>query len=970
MGLRFFSLPGGSAKPAASPAEPSGTSDAQARAELQALMAQPAGNERDLLLAAFALTASPALRFDAAQAVQSPKALIELERGFIDRDRRIYKLAKERLQALEAQQDRLAGLAAVLRDYEALAAAEVASLNRFADIERRYESPELQQGAAEPSAEALRQAIEAARSSLRERLAAEAEAQKPWLAHKAEWLALKAGAGELDEPALAAQLAQLRQAQAALNADATVAAALTKPLRTELYALAEAVEHALALKRHAHAQADQLGALVAEVQALVPESTTPRLLDQLQARFKVVDNPPPEQAEAFAQALKKARDAMVQARIAGEGQREALRAEVMQMAEQLAAVLAQAPKEATAPAKPEAAAEAAPAAAPTADTPAEAPADTPEQAATPQAGAPAAEPAVTRAEASAEAKPKAPNPEALAAQIIPMSEVSRLADRLRNKLPQAALHGEVAARVEQLMAEAQRLRQWQRYAANQQREVLLAEAEELAAMVAPPEAPPVATPKPTPTPEPTSTPEAASPAELLPVASSAAEGVVEGAAEPAATEAAAVAEGAGLPGPVADEAAAPAPRAPKPRRAKSLGPRQIEARIVELQARWQAIDKAVGGAPPALWDRFKAATGTAFKPVREHRKELAKAREHSGKEKAAILAELTPQFDAIDLTAAERPGFDWKGLEQLRRHAIDRWREVGVANRSVERELHDQFDALLAKVDEPLKAAREREKARRTALIEAAKALVLPGVDINPRALDDAKRLQQRWTNERLGVSLNRKDEDELWQAFRSACNAVFEARDAGKKEFFAELEANFAKREALIDQMRQLPHAQGDAPLDAKSLDTQIKALISQWSAAGEVPRAKADKQFERWKRVVDTARDAARAQRGAAERDKLGDALAAHAAQVGQVSDAKLNQAKADALTDLEIAAGVDSPPEFKQARMARQVAALAARMKGGGENLPLAERVRRWAAMPGGTVADEPSTQARLKAVLARL
>lgn len=932
MGLRFFSLPRGSSKADnASPdadAANAAQSDAAAQAQLSALMGEPAGSERDLHLAAFALTASPALRFDAAQAVQSPKALIELERGFIDRDRRIYKLAKERLQALEAQQDRLAELAAVLRDYEALAAAEVASLNRFADIDRRYETPALQQGAADESVAALRQAIESARAALRERLSAEAEAQKPWLMHKADWVALKAAADGLDEAGIAARVADLKHAQAALNADAATAAALTKPLRTELYALAESVEHALAIKRHAHVQADSLGALVAEVAALVPEHTTPRLLDQLQARFAVVDNPPPAQAEAFAQALKKARDAMVQARIAGEGQREALRAEVMQMAEQLALVLAQAPAEAAAPPKKEepttpaisALEPVAVAAEPVAPSVVESASEAPvTDAAAPQAAA-----EVTPQVAPAPA-PRAPNPEALAAQIVPMAEVSRLADRLRNKLPQAALSGEVAARVEQLLAEAQRLRQWQRYAANQQREVLLAEAEELAAMVAPvvPDAAPEAAPE-------------------------------------VAPEAALVSEAAPAPAPELTPSAEPAP---KPRRTKTLGPRQIEARLQELQVRWQAIDKAVGGAPPALWDRFKAATGTAFKPVREHRRELAKAREHSGKEKAAIVAEFTPRFDALDFGNAAQPGFDWKAVEQLRRQAIDRWREVGVANRSVERELHDQFDALLAKLDEPLNAAREREKARRLALIEAAKALSVG--EVSPRALDDAKRLQQRWTHDRLGVALNRKEEDELWNAFRSACNAVFEARDAGKKEFFAELEANYAKREALIDQMRQLPH--GDV---AGGLEAGIKALISQWSAAGDVPRAKADKQFDRWKQVVDAARDAVRAQRGAVERDKLADALAAHTAQVGTVTDTKLNQAKADALTDLEIAAGVDSPAEFKQARMARQVAALAARMKGGGENLPLAERVRRWAAMPGGTAADEPNSQARLAAILARL
>jgi Domain of Unknown Function (DUF349) len=211
-----------------------------------------------------------------------------------------------------------------------------------------------------------------------------------------------------------------------------------------------------------------------------------------------------------------------------------------------------------------------------------------------------------------------------------------------------------------------------------------------------------------------------------------------------------------------------------------------------------------------------------------------------------------------------------------------------------------------------------------------------------------------------LGVVLPRKLEEETWQAFRSALNAVFAKRDEKRKELESELQTNLQTKQALIAEMRALAHEAEPRMLESKQRDASAR-----WDAAGRVPHAKADAINDQWRAAQAAAKAALTNLRSGAEKTAIEAArqagLAARASATPQQQQAKLQ-----ALLDLEIAAQTDSPDEFRDDRLKRQVALLAKSFQGERSDLgSLAKRVVAWHNMPGG----DDAMDTRLAAVLAK-
>ncbi len=380
-----------------------------------------------------------------------------------------------------------------------------------------------------------------------------------------------------------------------------------------------------------------------------------------------------------------------------------------------------------------------------------------------------------------------------------------------------------------------------------------------------------------------------------------------------------------------------------------------EAEIKSLQDQWKALDKELGGATDKLWNRFRAATGKAYETVREHRKLQSKLRERNADAKQDQIRQLKELLAQVDWVTV-----DWKAVEQLRREAWTAWRAAGPVNRKLADALSKEHDALMAELDAKLDGARAQERARRARLTTEAQALASGEVR---DAIVKVRALQERWTSERVGVFLGRKEEDDTWQAFRSACNAVFAQRDAKKQEFVGELEAHFKAKQSLLAKLQEAA-----AGTDRKALAAALKSLQAEWDATGDVPRARVGELVNAWR----AAQDAARKQLAqlAAQQDKLRMADA-RTADLARRADATPEQhaAKRAALLDLEIASQVDSPPEFKDARLKRQVALLARSFHGereaAGASGGLTEKLLVWHALPGG----DDAMDARLAVVLAK-
>ena len=372
--------------------------------------------------------------------------------------------------------------------------------------------------------------------------------------------------------------------------------------------------------------------------------------------------------------------------------------------------------------------------------------------------------------------------------------------------------------------------------------------------------------------------------------------------------------------------------------ASALPPSLQETEIKSLQEQWQMLDKKLGGANEKLWKRFKSAIDKAYEPVREFRKNMAKIRDHNATAKKDQIRQLTELLAQVDWN-----NVDWKAVEQLRREAWHAWKQAGPTNRKVQESLSQEHGAIMKQLDEQLTTARTKEAARRASLTAQATALLNKA---SPEAIAGVRLLQERWTRERIGVFLGRKKEDETWQAFRGACNAVFALRDQKRHEVLEELEANFKNKQELIAKLQALETVQ-----DPKILETQLRQLGVQWEAIGRVPQQKSSSQLTQWNHSQNAVKTHLQKLKKSKQLLELQNAHAQDIARRSNITQEQ-QEAKQAALLDLEIAAQVDSPLPMKDARLKRQVSLLAKSFHGERNSSDsLIEKILAWHALPGG-------------------
>ena len=151
--------------------------------------------------------------------------------------------------------------------------------------------------------------------------------------------------------------------------------------------------------------------------------------------------------------------------------------------------------------------------------------------------------------------------------------------------------------------------------------------------------------------------------------------------------------------------------------------------------------------------------------------------------------------------------------------------ELGSVEPKAWRKLDARFKAALAPLRDALSAARDQAKARRVALIEEATALAAKALDRDAPA--QVKAIQAKWQAQAKELTLIQRDERALWEQFRAACDAVFQAREAKRKQ------ADVLKREAraalenICVQLEQLALATDG---DEQDLRRGLRDLQEQW--------------------------------------------------------------------------------------------------------------------------------------------
>jgi hypothetical protein len=321
-----------------------------------------------------------------------------------------------------------------------------------------------------------------------------------------------------------------------------------------------------------------------------------------------------------------------------------------------------------------------------------------------------------------------------------------------------------------------------------------------------------------------------------------------------------------------------------------------------------------------------------------------------------------------------------------------------------------------------LSAARTEAKAGRQALIDEVMALGATALerDIPSRV----KAIQARWQVHAKQFGLAQRDERALWEKFRTACDAVFEARHAKRKEEDGAKREGLRVLETICADLEQLAAATDKDDHEVRRI---LRALDDQWRARGggaDPALRGVESRFRKAKSEVDAALAARTRSRAAAvwpalaAKEQLCDALDAMAraganpvegttaaserwtalpalppawekkmltrrdgalrALAGESGAAAYVarieagvEARREILLELEIALGLESPAELKAQRLALQVKQLrdrfqsAASASGGAAG----ERLVAWCAEPGMADARDRERSTRVFAAIGK-
>jgi hypothetical protein len=398
--------------------------------------------------------------------------------------------------------------------------------------------------------------------------------------------------------------------------------------------------------------------------------------------------------------------------------------------------------------------------------------------------------------------------------------------------------------------------------------------------------------------------------------------------------------------------------------AEPLQPALQAERIRELRQAWNDLGPVTNHHDRRLFDRFNHAAEAAFKPCREFFDAQAATRKFNLEQRRKICADLEGYLDGMHWEHA-----DWRAAERILYTAREEWRKFHPVDRSPGRKLEAQFDALTARLHAKLKVEWDRNAVAKQAIVDEAKAIQAAGGD-SRQAIDKIKALQQRWRT--VGIVPRRIDQ-RLWKDFRAVCDIVFGQRDAARTEQRQAAESQLAKAEQVVAEFERALDGATSQSADAAVL-TEFDA---RYEAIGDLPRDAARRLEQRFRDTERGYRVLLRqAQHDAVMRsvDRLYDvdaALADLEADLAGGADAAsvvarlddidgLDRDRAGAFTErvtalmrgdgaalksagantlrarqrlaieMEIAAGLDTPAEFQQDRLALQVDRLNQGMK----------------------------------------
>jgi hypothetical protein len=272
----------------------------------------------------------------------------------------------------------------------------------------------------------------------------------------------------------------------------------------------------------------------------------------------------------------------------------------------------------------------------------------------------------------------------------------------------------------------------------------------------------------------------------------------------------------------------------------------LEVLTRKLQREWMNIGPSPRENYQELGDTFFGLLRDANARIQAHYDELHAHSEESLNKKRALVEKMKEVL-ALEL---QNQGAWNRWTDEVLKFQ-EEWKNTGWARKKENEEVWQEFrglcDLFFSKRNQFGEQRREKfreNREKKESLIEQARELQ-ESTDWKA-ATETFRKLQEQWKS---AGSADPKEEQKLWQRFRSACDVFFNR----KKEHFGEIsgqqEENMRLKSELLTEMEAFALS-GNRPEDLR----QLKEFSERWHAIGFVPKNNVREMMDRYNKILDT--------------------------------------------------------------------------------------------------------------------
>ena len=267
-------------------------------------------------------------------------------------------------------------------------------------------------------------------------------------------------------------------------------------------------------------------------------------------------------------------------------------------------------------------------------------------------------------------------------------------------------------------------------------------------------------------------------------------------------------------------------------------------KLQEMHEQWRIIGPVAPSVREEIWNRFKAASTEINKRHQVHFEQL-KAQEHANEVGKTSICEKVEAIDLSQITTVK----GWDDATKVILAFQDEWRKLGFASKRVNTQLFERFrqscDNFFNQKAEFFKSVRGEQSdnlQRKIELCERAEALST-STDWR-KTTDQLISLQNEWKT--IGPA-PRKYSQQVWERFKSACDAFFKAKEEAVGGERATERANFERKQEIILALTNLKDDVENATVKG------VRDLMNQWAEIGHVPFKEKDKLQAKYKELID---------------------------------------------------------------------------------------------------------------------